>query len=65
MALFSVYRHTHEAPAYRIVKTAPAPARPAVLTVQSGRQRHRVSASLADTLDFFRTRLSLVGTDTG
>ena len=28
MALFSVFRHTHEAPAYRIVKTAPGPARP-------------------------------------
>jgi hypothetical protein len=65
MALFSVYRHTHEAPAYRIVKTAPAPARPAVFTVQSGRRRHRVSASLADALDFFRVHLNLVGTDTG
>ena len=65
MALFSVFRHTHEAPAYRIVKTAPAPARPAEFIVQSGRQRLRVSANLADALDFFRTRLSLVGTETG
>ena len=65
MALFSVFRHTHEAPAYRIVKTAPGPTRPAEFTVQSGRQRLRVSASLADALDFFRTRLSLVGTQTG
>ena len=65
MALFSVFRHTHEAPAYRIIKTAPAPARPAEFIVQSGRQRLRVSASLADALDFFRTRLNLVGTETG
>src|SRR5499427_5118793 len=65
MALFSVFRHTHEAPVYRIIKTAPAPARPAEFTVQSGRQRLRVSASLADALDYFRTRLSLVGTETG
>ena len=65
MAVFSVFRHTREAPAYRIVKTAPAPARPAEFTVQSGRQRLRVSASLTDALDFFRTRLSLVSTDAG
>jgi len=65
MALFSVFRHTHEAAVYRIVKTTPAPARPAEFTVQSGRQRLRVCATLADALDFFRMRLSLVGTDTG
>ena len=65
MALFSVFRHTHEAAVYRIVKTAPGPARPAEFTVQSGRQRMRVSASLADALDFFRTGLSLVGAETG
>src|SRR6516165_219384 len=65
MALFSVFRHTHEAPVYSIVKTAPGPARPAEFTVQSGRQRLRVSTSLADALDYFRTRLSLVGTEAG
>ena len=65
MALFSVFRHTHEAPAYYIVKTAPAPARPAEFIVQAGRQRLRVAASLADVLEFFRTRLSLVGAETG
>lgn len=65
MALFSVFRHTHEAPAYSIVKTAPAPARPAEFIVQSGRQRLRVARSLPEVLDFFRTRLSLVAADTG
>jgi len=33
--------------------------------VQSGRQRLRVSATLADALDYFCTRLSLVGTEAG
>src|ERR1700761_2414428 len=55
MALFSVFRHTHEARASPIIKPAPAAARPAEFIVQSGRQRLRVSASLADALDFFRT----------
>src|SRR5215468_10140238 len=55
MALFSVFRHTHEAPVYRIVKTAPAE-----FTVQSGRQRLRVSTTLSDALEFFQTRLTLV-----
>jgi len=65
MALFSVFRHTHEAPVYRIVKSAPGLARPAEFTVQSGRQRLRVSATLTGALDYFRTRLSLVGTEAG
>src|SRR3954453_20669572 len=60
MALFSVFRHTHEAPAYSIIKTTAAPARPAEFIVQSGRQRLRVSASLPEALEFFQTRLSLV-----
>ena len=65
MALFSVFRHTHEAPVYRIIKTAPGPARPAEFTVQSGRQRLRASASLPDALEYFHTRLSLVGAEAG
>jgi hypothetical protein len=65
MALFSVFRHTHEAPAYRIVKTAPVPARPAVFSVQSGRRKHRESESLTDALDYFRTYLSLVSMEAG
>jgi Protein of unknown function (DUF2794) len=60
MALFSVFRHTHEAPAYSIIKTTAAPARPAEFIVQSGRQRLRVSSSLPEALEFFQTRLSLV-----
>ncbi len=65
MALFSVFRHTHEAPVYRIVKTAPVPGRPVEFIVQSGRQRLRVSASLSDALEFFRTRLTVAAAERG
>jgi hypothetical protein len=65
MALFSVFRHTQEAPAYSIVKTAPALARPAEFIVQRGRQRLRVSTSLAEVLEFFKTRLTLVAAEAG
>jgi len=60
MALFSVFRHTQEAPVYSIIKTAAAGTRPAEFIVQSGRQRLRVSGSLAEALEFFKMRLSLV-----
>src|SRR4051812_25566365 len=65
MALFSVFRHTHEAPAYSIVKTAPVQTRPAEYIVQSGRQRLRVAHSLAEALEYFQTRLSLVLAERG
>jgi hypothetical protein len=60
MALFSVFRHTHEAPVYSIIKTAAAPNRPAEFLVQSGRQRLRAAPSLPEALEFFQTPLSLV-----
>jgi hypothetical protein len=65
MALFSVFRHTHEAPVYSIVKTAPAQARPSEYIVRSGRQRLRVSRSLAEALEFFQSTLSLVVAEPG
>ncbi len=59
-ALFSVFRHTHECAAYTIVKTAnPAAGQPEFILL-SGRQRLRSSRSLAETLDFFRSKLALV-----
>ena len=60
MARFSVFRHTHEAPAFTILKTAPSSARPAEFTVQSGRQRLRSARSLAEALEFFQSRPTLV-----
>ena len=65
MALFSVFRHTQEAPAYSIVKTAPGAARPAEFIVQRGRHRLRVSTSLAEVLELFMTRLTLVAAEAG
>ena len=65
MALFSVFRHTHEAPAYSIVKTVPTQNRPAEFVVQSGRQKLRVSRSLAEALEFFQARLNLVVAEPG
>lgn len=60
MALFSVFRHTHELPAFSVIKTAPMPARPAEFIVQTGRQRLRVARSLAEALEFFHTRLTVI-----
>jgi len=65
LARFSVFRHTHEAPAYTIVKTAPAAGRPGEFVVQSGRQKLRASRSLAEALDYFRGRLNLVAAGPG
>src|SRR5690348_11021492 len=59
MALFSVFRHTHEGPAYRIVKAA-GTGQPAEFIVLCGRQRLAASPSLAEALAVFRTPLSLV-----
>jgi hypothetical protein len=65
MALFSVFRHTHELPAYTVIKTAPLPVRPAEFIVQTGRRRLRVARSLAEALEFFQTRLTLVVAEPG
>ncbi len=59
-ALFSVFRHTHESPVYTIVKTTGAIPGEASFTVLSGRQRMRAAGSLAEVLDFFRSKLALV-----
>jgi len=65
MALFSVFRHTHEAPAYSIIKTAPGQNRPVEFIVQSGRQKLRVSSNIAEALEFFQSRLGLVVAEFG
>ncbi len=60
LALFSVFRHTQEHPAYTIAKAAASTAGTADFIVLSGRQRLRVGRTLADALEYFRTNLSLV-----
>jgi Protein of unknown function (DUF2794) len=59
-ALFSVFRHTHESALYTIIKSKPSSAGPAEFIVMSGRQRLQAAPTLADALDFFRGKLSLV-----
>jgi len=59
-ALFSVFRHTHESPAYTIVKSLGAAAGTVDFVVLSGRQRLRSARSLAEALDYFGSKLMLV-----
>jgi hypothetical protein len=63
-ALFSVFRHTHESPAYTIVKSVAAMtghgAGQAEFIVMSGRQRLCAARSLGDALEFFRSKLAVV-----
>jgi hypothetical protein len=61
-ALFSVFRHTHESPAYTIVKSVAtgAAASQAEFTVLSGRQRLSTACNLGDALDYFRSKLAVV-----
>jgi len=65
MAVFSVFRHTHEGPAYRIVKAAGGAGQPAEYTVFCGRQRLVASAVINEALAVFRTPLSLVAAEPG
>jgi hypothetical protein len=65
LARFSVFRHTHEAPAYMIIKTAASSSRPGEFIVQTGRQKLRVSRNLADALEYFRSHLRLVASGPG
>src|SRR5205814_7813463 len=59
-ALFSVFRHTHESPAYTIVKTAKMAAQTPEFIVLSGRKRLLVAHDLRDALAFFGAKFSLV-----
>src|SRR4029077_3662653 len=64
MALFSVFRHTHESAAYTIVKAlAPGSGQgsgQAEFIVLSGRQRLRAARELGEALEMFRAKLALV-----
>lgn len=62
MALFSVFRHTHERAVFTIVK-ATGSAGQAEFRVLSGRQKLRAARSLAEALDYFRAQLSLVAAE--
>ena len=61
-ALFSVFRHTHESAAYTIVKSVGASPAPSQIEfiVLSGRQRLCAARSLAEALEYFRSKLTVV-----
>jgi len=65
VARFSVFRHTHEAPAYTVLKTAPSSTQPAEFIVRRGREELRVSRNLSEALEVFRARPSLVAAAPG
>jgi hypothetical protein len=64
-ASFSIFRHTHEAAVYTIVKSAATGAKPAEFVVMSGRQRLQAGATLGDALDYFRSKLALIASGLG
>lgn len=60
VAMFSVFRHTHERPLYAVVKAASAPSGHS-FTVLDGAHRLKRGDTLADVLDVLRPHLRLVG----
>ncbi len=62
MALFSIFRHTHDRAAYRVVKTTGGAPE---FTILRGRRRVRRAPSLAAALAFFDRPLSLVPAASG
>src|SRR3954464_1203716 len=57
-ALFSVFRHTHESAVYTIVKSIASGHSETQYTVLSGRQRVRTAKTLAESLDYFASKLA-------
>jgi hypothetical protein len=64
-ALFSVFRHTQDSPLYTIAKVKTSPSSAAEFIVMSGRQKLRTGPTLAEALDFFRSKLMLVASGVG
>jgi len=61
-ALFSVFRHSQESAAFTIMKCAGGHDRHGDFQIHSGRRKLRSGKNLAEMLEMFRTRPSLVGT---
>jgi Protein of unknown function (DUF2794) len=62
VALFSVFRHTHESPTFTIVKRVEASRNAREFAVFQGRHRLHAGASLAEALAVLKKRLALVRT---
>lgn len=60
MAIFSIFKHTHEVPLYRIAKTLDQDGGVPEWLVVSGRERLARSRSLLEALEVFDRRLEAV-----
>ena len=59
-AIFSVFRHTHDSPAYSIAKRRGGPQRGYEYIVLMGREKLSRSKSLPEALKVFRKKLKVV-----
>ncbi|HEX9790059.1 MAG TPA: DUF2794 domain-containing protein [Kiloniellales bacterium] len=59
-AVFSVFRHSHAAPAYRIAKCTDRPDLDGEYVVSRGRETLKQAATMAEVLSIFGRRLSLI-----
>lgn len=59
-AVFSVFRHTHEAPAFSIAKRAPGPGRGGAYVVSSGRETLMQAETMSEALLIFERALRVV-----
>jgi hypothetical protein len=57
VALFSVFRHTHEGALYTIVKSAPGTSRQGDFTLLTGRQRLASGGALGEVLSSLQRKL--------
>lgn len=60
MAVFSVFRHSHERPLYSIAKCATGPDRPPEYLVLTGQKRLKLSKSIDDALKILDSKLRVV-----
>jgi Protein of unknown function (DUF2794) len=60
-AVFSIYRHTQENPAFCIVKSSPGLNKHGDFQLYAGRRRLAAGRNLAEVLELFRRRPVLVG----
>ncbi len=59
-AIFSVFRHTHDAPVFAIAKQPGGPGRGREFVVFSGRERLKRAKTLPEALNIFTKNINLV-----
>ena len=63
MAVFSVFRHTHDCPLFSITKRGAAPGRAGDYVVFAGHEKLKRARSISEALTVFERRLKLVSTN--